>query len=53
MSEIDNQAMPNAPFNPAELTMLAHLYRGEVYRSAVWRTRLDAATNWAVIAIRS
>ena len=29
--------------------MLAHLYRGEMYRSKVWRTRLDATTNWAVL----
>ena len=36
------------PFNGTELTMLAHLYRGEMYRSKVWRTRLDATTNWAV-----
>ena len=36
------------PFNGAELTMLAHLYRGEMYRSKAWRTRLDATTNWAV-----
>jgi uncharacterized membrane protein len=36
------------PFNPAELGMLAHLYRGEMYRSKIWRTRLDATTNWAV-----
>jgi uncharacterized membrane protein len=28
--------------------MLAHLYRGEMYRSKIWRTRLDATTNWAV-----
>jgi uncharacterized membrane protein len=35
---------------PAELGALAHLYRGEVYRSTVWRTRLDATTNWAVVA---
>ena len=28
--------------------MLAHLYRGEMYRCKVWRTRLDATTNWAV-----
>src|SRR5437764_1830458 len=50
MSESHSQAMPNAPFSPAELTVLAHLYRGEVYRSTVWRTRLDATTNWAVVA---
>jgi uncharacterized membrane protein len=36
------------PYNGAELGMLAHLYRGEMYRSKVWRTRLDATTNWAV-----
>ena len=28
-------------FNAAEIGALAHLYRGEVYRSTVWRTRLD------------
>lgn len=36
-------------FNAAELGALAHLYRGEVYRSTVWRTRLDQTTNWAVV----
>jgi uncharacterized membrane protein len=50
MSESHNQTVPNATFSPAELTVLAHLYRGEVYRSTVWRTRLDATTNWAVVA---
>jgi uncharacterized membrane protein len=40
---------PESPFNAAELTMLAHLYRGEMYRSKVWRMRLDATTNWAVV----
>ena len=39
---------PRDPFTVAELGMLAHLYRGEMYRSKVWRTRLDATTNWAV-----
>ena len=33
----------------AELGALAHLYRGEVYRSTTWRTRLDNTTNWAVV----
>jgi uncharacterized membrane protein len=37
-------------FNAAELGALAHLYRGELYRSTVWRTRLDATTNWAVVS---
>src|SRR6516164_1980190 len=39
---------PEPPFNAAEMGMLAHLYRGEMYRSKIWRTRLDATTNWAV-----
>ncbi|TCD15481.1 DUF2270 domain-containing protein [Oricola cellulosilytica] len=30
---------------------LAHLYRGEVYRSTIWRTRLDTTTNWAVVTL--
>lgn len=29
---------------------MIHFYRGEVTRSNVWRTRLDATTNWAVVA---
>ncbi|MDY7092113.1 MAG: DUF2270 domain-containing protein [Acidobacteriota bacterium] len=28
---------------------MIHLYRGEVTRSNLWRTRLDATTNWAVV----
>ena len=28
---------------------MVHFYRGEVQRSNVWRNRLDATTNWAVI----
>ena len=39
-----------APFSAADIGALAHLYRAEVYRSTVWRTRLDATTNWAVVA---
>jgi len=35
---------------PAEFnTALVHFYRGEIQRSNVWRNRLDATTNWAVI----
>ena len=35
---------------PAELnTALVHLYRGEITRSNIWRTRLDTTTNWAVV----
>jgi len=39
----------NPTFDAAEITALSHLYRGEMYRSTVWRTRLDATTNWAVV----
>ncbi len=35
----------------AEIGAIAHLYRGEVYRSTVWRTRLDITTNWAVVTL--
>lgn len=40
---------PKTSFDSAELGALAHLYRGEVYRSTLWRTRLDQTTNWAVV----
>src|SRR3990172_3747675 len=35
-------------FSGAEIGALAHLYRGEMYRSKIWRSRLDGTTNWAV-----
>ena len=34
----------------AEAGALAHLYRAEVYRSTIWRQRLDMTTNWAVVS---
>lgn len=35
--------------NPKDhTTALIHLYRGEVARMSVYRTRLDTTTNWAV-----
>jgi uncharacterized membrane protein len=46
------RALPTRPaheFSNAEIGALAHLYRAEVYRSTVWRTRLDTSTNWAVV----
>ena len=49
MSESNDEVRPVA-FNAAEIGALAHLYRGELYRSTVWRTRLDATTNWAVVS---
>lgn len=44
-------AEPTHPpeFSAADISALAHLYRGELYRSTVWRTRLDTTTNWAVV----
>jgi uncharacterized membrane protein len=38
-------------FNAAELGAIAHLYRGEVYRSTIWRQRLDTTTNWSVVTL--
>src|SRR5437899_10433592 len=38
-------------FNAAEMGAIAHLYRGEVYRSTIWRTRLDNTTNWAIVTL--
>lgn len=38
-------------FNAAEMGALAHVYRGEVYRSTLWRQRLDTTTNWSVVTL--
>ncbi len=38
-------------FSSAEMAAIAHLYRGEVYRSTAWRSRLDNTTNWSVVTI--
>ncbi len=38
-------------FSAAEMGAIAHLYRGEVYRSTIWRTRLDTTTNWSVVTL--
>ncbi|MEM9013929.1 MAG: DUF2270 domain-containing protein [Pseudomonadota bacterium] len=35
----------------ADIGSIAHLYRGEVYRSTIWRTRLDTTTNWSVVTL--
>ncbi|MBF9031807.1 DUF2270 domain-containing protein [Rhodobacterales bacterium HKCCE3408] len=35
----------------SEIGALAHLYRGEVYRSTLWRQRLDTTTNWSVVTL--
>jgi uncharacterized membrane protein len=46
-SEIAAREEPH--FGAAEIGAIAHLYRGEMYRSKIWRTRLDTTTNWAVV----
>jgi uncharacterized membrane protein len=33
----------------AEIGAIAHLYRGEMYQSKVWRNRLDTTSNWAIV----
>lgn len=50
--QIDKRKAENTEeFSAAEIGALAHLYRGEVYRSTIWRTRLDTTTNWAVVTL--
>src|ERR1700688_3075287 len=44
-----HEAPPGRRFDAAEIGALAHLWRGEVYRSTVWRVRFDNTTNWAVV----
>lgn len=39
------------PFDSPEMGAVAHLYRGEVYRSTIWRTRLDNTTNWSIVTM--
>jgi uncharacterized membrane protein len=48
---MERPAEPARELSPAELGAVAHLYRGEVYRSTIWRTRLDNTTNWSVVTL--
>jgi uncharacterized membrane protein len=50
-TSIERPADSARAFTPAELGAIAHLYRGEVYRSTIWRTRLDNTTNWSVVTL--
>ncbi|EAU39989.1 hypothetical protein FP2506_02070 [Fulvimarina pelagi HTCC2506] len=45
------QQKPMHAFDGGEMGAIAHLYRGEVYRSTIWRTRLDTTTNWSVVTL--
>ena len=51
MNTIERAADGARKLSSAELGALAHLYRGEVYRSTIWRTRLDNTTNWSVVTL--
>lgn len=44
-------AIEDPYFSAPNVGAIAHLYRGEVYRSTIWRTRLDATTNWSVVSL--
>jgi uncharacterized membrane protein len=48
MSQL-HEGHPDRRLDPAEIGALSHLWRGEVYRSTVWRVRFDTTTNWAVV----
>ena len=48
MSRKTSELPPRHTFDSAEMGVIAHLYRGEVYRSTIWRTRLDHTTNWSM-----
>lgn len=51
MDDPQTKTTENKEFTPAEIGALAHLYRAEVYRSTLWRTRLDTTTNWSVVTL--
>lgn len=51
MFQQKSESIESAEFSPAQLGAIAHLYRAEVYRSTVWRTRLDTTTNWSVVTL--
>ncbi len=48
---VSSESKPQHTFDPAEMGAIAHLYRGEVYRSTIWRTRLDNTTNWSIVTM--
>jgi len=49
--EATKPAFDTPELDAATIGALAHLYRGEIYRSTIWRTRLDNTTNWAVVTL--
>lgn len=51
MAATQTSGKPARLITPAEVTAIAHLYRGEIYRSTIWRSRLDTTTNWSVVSL--
>lgn len=49
MTMQEEQPPAQAGYTAAEIGALAHLYRGEMYQSKIWRNRLDTTSNWAVV----
>ena len=46
----EDAVMWNRPEDPEGFpTAMGHLYRGEMNRMTVWRTRLDTTSNWAIL----
>ncbi len=37
-------------FEGGNAQAMAHFYRGEMHRLTAWRQRMDATTNWAIVA---
>ncbi len=45
-------ALEETPISrPEYLSVMVHFYRGETHRSTIWRQRIDATTNWAVLTV--
>lgn len=42
--------LPGTIYDGSCAQAMAHFYRGEMNRLTVWRQRMDATTNWAIVA---
>ena len=49
MAELQQESETAVSYGAAEIGALAHLYRGEMYQSKIWRNRLDTTSNWAIV----
>jgi uncharacterized membrane protein len=46
----EDAALLSRPGEPEGFhTAMVHLYRGEMNRMTVWRTRFDTTSNWAIL----